>query len=180
MFSGAIAHHLCELGRIGGYKFSYINKVRMVDNYLPGFIMKSQIANEPKKHIDEQIAIIKKDIDSSRKYIMPFSSFSKYATLFMIKRAENHNAKTSRKGIAKNVFVENTCIQCGVCTKVCPVNNIALDKSNGKIKFANKCFSCYACLHNCPQNSIHIKSERERSRFRNQHVSLKEIIDSNE
>ncbi len=62
IFSGGIGSHLTDIADKFGYEFAYINKVLMVDNWLPGFDMKKQIEGEPKKNIEEQIVKIKSDI----------------------------------------------------------------------------------------------------------------------
>ena len=56
-----------------GKRADYINTLKMVDNFLPGFDMKEQIAIDPEKRVDEHIAQIKADIDSRRKWIQPVS-----------------------------------------------------------------------------------------------------------
>ena len=56
-----------------GKSADYINTLKMVDNFLPGFDMKEQIAIDPEKRVDEHIAEIKADIDSRRKWIQPVS-----------------------------------------------------------------------------------------------------------
>ena len=76
----------------------------------------------------------------------------------------------------KNFFVEDNCNGCKTCEKVCPVDNIKVDK---KPTFTNNCQRCLACTHNCPQNAIRLKNEKSRARFINPNVTLKEIIESN-
>lgn len=82
-----------------------------------------------------------------------------------------------RKDAAQDYIVNDNCIKCGVCAKVCPANNIAV---TDKVAFFDHCEVCYACLHNCPQNAIHMKMEKSVVRFRNEHVSLQDIIQANE
>ncbi len=81
------------------------------------------------------------------------------------------------KNAAKKYIVNDSCIQCGICAKVCPANNIVVD---GKVSFLDKCEVCYACIHNCPKNAIHLKNEKSKVRFRNEHVNLNEIIEAND
>ena len=37
VYSGAVGHHLKDITEEAGYSFSYINKIAMVDSYLPTF-----------------------------------------------------------------------------------------------------------------------------------------------
>lgn len=82
-----------------------------------------------------------------------------------------------RKDTALDYIVNDNCIRCGICAKVCPAGNITV---TDKVTFSDHCEVCYACLHYCPQNAIHMKVERSEVRFRNEHVSLQDIIRANE
>lgn len=52
----------------------------------------------------------------------------------------------------KNLVVDENCIKCEKCIKLCPLNNISL--VNDKIKISNNCMFCLSCLNNCPKNAI--------------------------
>ena len=81
-----------------------------------------------------------------------------------------------RKDAAQGYIVNDACILCGTCAKVCPANNITV---TDKVSFSNCCEVCYSCLHNCPKNAIHLKNEKSAVRFRNEHVTLGDIIAAN-
>lgn len=81
--------------------------------------------------------------------------------------------------IKDNFYVNEDCIKCSTCIKVCPRANVSYDKSKN-IKFSKHCESCLSCVNNCPKTAIKVKGDKNpSSRFRNEHVSLKEIIESN-
>ncbi|OON96793.1 MAG: hypothetical protein ATN36_04795 [Epulopiscium sp. Nele67-Bin005] len=184
IFDGATSGHLNNIGKEAGHNFAYINTIKMVDNWLPGFDMEKQIASAPKKHIEEHIAEIKSDIEGSKEFIKKGHVGRKMATGYMVRSASKPNHKdslhgnTSGLGIKNFVTVEDTCVKCGVCSRVCPVKNIKVDKEQG-VSFGDFCISCFACTHNCPTNAIRLKGERTKARFRNSHIELKEIIKSN-
>lgn len=53
---------------------------------------------------------------------------------------------------AKDFRAEDSCVGCGKCEKLCPLNNIKLvDK---KPIWGNQCTHCMACIGNCPVNAI--------------------------
>lgn len=52
---------------------------------------------------------------------------------------------------------EATCIDCGVCKKLCPRNAIELSKFTHKIN--DNCISCGICFKNCPVSAISKKEE---------------------
>lgn len=82
-----------------------------------------------------------------------------------------------RKDTALGYMVNDKCVRCGVCAKVCPANNITVTETG--VKFSDRCEVCYACLHNCPQNAIHLTKEANTVRFRNEHITLADIIKAN-
>lgn len=59
------------------------------------------------------------------------------------------------------------CINCGLCVKLCPMNNI--ENFDGKVFFKNQCTMCYRCFSNCPQKAITLlgKSVIEQCKFEN-------------
>ena len=54
---------------------------------------------------------------------------------------------------ADNPFtVNDDCISCGLCTRVCPCKNLTME--NGKPKFNHHCANCMACVTSCPKRAI--------------------------
>ena len=53
---------------------------------------------------------------------------------------------------AKKFHVTDSCINCGLCQKVCPLNNIQVEKE--KPIWNDNCTHCMACICKCPQEAI--------------------------
>lgn len=53
---------------------------------------------------------------------------------------------------AKDFYVEDSCVGCGKCEKLCPLNNIKL--TDKKPVWSDTCTHCMACIGNCPVNAI--------------------------
>ncbi|MEA5032409.1 MAG: EFR1 family ferrodoxin [Sphaerochaeta sp.] len=53
----------------------------------------------------------------------------------------------------KSIVVDGTCTGCGICAKLCPVDNIKL--VDRKPEFQHACEMCFACDEWCPTGSIH-------------------------
>lgn len=185
IFAAGATNHLLDIGTRAGHNFAYINTIKMVDNWIPGFKMDNQIKNEHKKEINKHLELIIRDIETSKKMIRKTSGFNKIFTRFQVKSSTKPNPKGGVLGVAtglgiKNfIRVEDSCIGCGTCAKVCPMNNITVDKEIKTITLGENCLSCFACTHNCPTNSIRLTKERSRERYRNSHISLAEIIKAN-
>ena len=68
---------------------------------------------------------------------------------------------------AKDFFVTDSCINCGKCAKLCPMNNISIrDK---KPLWGSSCTHCMACVGNCPADAIEygtVTSERGKYNFK--------------
>ena len=127
------------------------------------------------KRADRKLIKITKIINSKKKigiekrpYIKkhhPYSHFSK------------DELEKQLKDEAKHFWVNEKCISCGQCKKVCPVNNIEI--INKTPKWDNKCEQCLACINWCPVNAIEFKNRTcNLMRYHNPNVTIKEMIDS--
>ena len=88
--------------------------------------------------------------------ILPFKGLMKKMTMdHLIKITNSKSDKKIEELIPlsdKSFVVNNKCINCGTCAKVCPVNNIKME--NKKPKWQNKCEGCLACYNFCPVKAI--------------------------
>jgi ferredoxin len=56
---------------------------------------------------------------------------------------------------------EEACIQCGLCARLCPVDDIVCTSTGDEKKLPPRwkhdgsCTNCLACYHHCPQHAIH-------------------------
>lgn len=53
---------------------------------------------------------------------------------------------------AKKFRATQKCISCGLCEKLCPLNNISL--SSGRPVWGKDCTHCMACISYCPEEAI--------------------------
>lgn len=70
--------------------------------------------------------------------------------------------------------VDENCIACGLCAKVCPANNIVLRR--GRVEWCENCQQCMACVQWCPNNAIkHPLLKAGRKRYTNPKINIGEI-----
>ena len=79
--------------------------------------------------------------------------------------------------IDENYAVNDDCTRCGICTRVCPVKNIAWE--SGPV-FKHHCEHCLACIHCCPQRAINYKNmTQNRKRYVHPEIACGELIQRN-
>lgn len=166
-----LAKELCE---DCGIHPAYINVLLMVDNWLPGFDMNEQVKTD--KKVEEQLERIKNDLENRRRWISEVTETDRAAhAQFMA-----NQAKLPADLWQHLVHVGDNCTGCGICTKVCPSGSLHIE--NGKAAHVSgNCQACLACVHSCPSGAmgLSIPEKNPHARYRNEHIGLKEIIESN-
>jgi ferredoxin len=77
----------------------------------------------------------------------------------------------------KDFWLDKECNSCGICTKVCPRNNIELT-DNGP-QWNHNCDQCYACVQWCPKEAIQTnKKTPEYDRYHHPEIKVKDIIET--
>lgn len=171
MGKGATMEVAQKLALESGYRFDYVNTVLMLDNCQPQFDIAKEKEKLPGKKVDESIAKIIEDIKMQKKVNAKSSFVDKAGTWFC-----ETLLTIEKDDYAKNYSVDDNCILCSTCSKVCPMANVVV---TDKVEFLDHCACCQACIHACPKHAIHFKGERNTERWRNPDVSLGEIINSN-
>jgi len=90
------------------------------------------------------------------------------------------NRRYLYKGIAEwdEKFKVGRCTGCGLCAKVCPVNNIKME--DRRPLWLHHCERCLACIQWCPCEAIEYGQKTiGRRRYHNPNVSAEDIIKGN-
>jgi ferredoxin/flavodoxin len=71
--------------------------------------------------------------------------------------------------------VDEKCDGCGICLKICPVNNIVMvDKAPS---WQHHCERCLACLHWCPKEAIQFEKDSiGRKRYHHPNVEISDML----
>ncbi|MHA2379125.1 MAG: EFR1 family ferrodoxin [Candidatus Thorarchaeota archaeon] len=71
-------------------------------------------------------------------------------------------------------WVDEKCTECGVCERVCPVQNITV--IDGQPQWLHRCEQCLACINWCPERAIQFgNNTQSRGRYTNPRVSIDEM-----
>lgn len=166
-----LAQALCESC---GISVQYIQVVRMVDNWLPGFDMEEQ--QQLDKGVEEQIRRVRADVEAQRKWIAPVTDLDRAAHRQFLDRMRQLPPDAWQHLLR----VTDQCVGCGICEKVCPSGSIHLEHGQA-VPVPGNCQTCLACIHACPQKAIAltVPEKNPHARYRNEHVSLQDLIRAN-
>ena len=143
--AGEYAKHLCERK---GFDYKGTAEVVMPENYIAMFE-----APQP----EQSTRIIEKAnerVDKIAKYLKKNRPFPQKSVNAMGKILSGPiNPFFYRFCVKADPFVvDDKCIGCGKCEKLCPLNNIKLE--NSKPVWSKNCTHCMACICSCPVEAI--------------------------
>lgn len=171
-----------DISRKAGTAFDYIGTLIMVDNWLPNFDMNEQMKMD--KHIPENLSRIANDLVSHRHWHEPVTEEERQQHQEFLERSGINPAVGFVMKSEKYFTITDACIDCGICTYVCPRGNYSLTSTG--VKTQGDCEFCFACIQNCPQRAIQFIKHNDgtfpdgteknpNARYRNEHVSLMDL-----
>lgn len=187
-FKGGALNQIAEILSKKNIKLNYGGAVGTVGTYIKMYDIDLEKINERLDKANLKADKLLADIKAQKhKIVVPkIDIFSKMMYEKYLKECENN---------ASNFVVDNSCIGCGLCSKLCPTQNIKAaagaqvfspcEAENETAEravtffrpgFSNKCQQCFACVHWCPKQAIqYTESTRGRKRYHNPKVSVEEI-----
>lgn len=168
-FYGNTGYQLKKLLENKKCKLSFFENIKMPGNYLLEYNPPStSIAIEKFKNADEKINTISDKlknnfIENTKKH---FSLISNMFSNYMYKH---------QKIWGYNFHLNDNCISCKACEKLCKFNNIVF--KDNKPCWNNKCEHCMACINRCPKNAIEYgKKTFKKRRYKNPKIKISDLF----
>jgi ferredoxin len=152
-----------------GIELDYISHIFMPENYIifsivPGDDLIKKMLKDSIKKVEK----ISSDILNNKKLKAKKSIFYN-----LVKNISQEETKKWPL-MAKEFIVNEHCIKCKKCIRVCPVDNITIH--DDKIIFDEKCELCLACMHSCPKMAINYgKKTIKKKRYINPNINIEEM-----
>jgi Pyruvate/2-oxoacid:ferredoxin oxidoreductase delta subunit len=74
----------------------------------------------------------------------------------------------------RSFLADEKCNGCCICTRVCPVNNVAM--IDGRPSWMGHCEQCYACFHWCPQKAVQYGRSAKQHRYHHPDAALSDFL----
>ncbi|MEX1377651.1 MAG: EFR1 family ferrodoxin [Eubacteriales bacterium] len=155
----------------GGNKLSAAYNIYMPDNSIAFPTPLDEHDGMIEKMIEETKQIALNAINGVQNVPIGNMSASFFGNVLM------KNACKGILGFDKMKLDAQKCTNCGICQKVCPVNNI--ESGEQKPEWGNECQMCFACIHYCPQKAVTYKRQKPEKdyQYRNKYININEIMD---
>jgi len=149
-----------------GCKLNYGRGIRMPANY----VIKYNPADS-----DKSVS----KIDKTDKRLSKFAAEIKMKTQSVKKLPMTFNTLYKNIESLDDAFiVTENCTSCGLCEKICPVNNIRL--VNDTPEWLHRCEHCVACISWCPAQAIEYGNRTQsRRRYCNSQIQVAELMRQN-
>ncbi len=164
---GIAAEEMKEVLQLKGLSLNAAYAVCMPDTYIPMFPLASK---------EKQQAVLAKAEDTLSAVISKIQN--RASAIEMPPAAPKPMAKLIRKiNIPKqkktdHFWVKDSCIGCGQCEQVCPMNIIQI-RDGKPVWTKDGCACCLGCIHRCPVQAIQYGKRTERTgRYTNPNVKL--------
>ncbi len=142
-------------------------------------LVDNSVKNERKK-IEEKVKEFAQIINErkiSRK--LSYRNYLIEYTIFPIIRILNHLTKYYK--LEKAFYTDESCISCGKCISICPVQKIKFKNNQPYWDENVNCVFCLACFHRCPTESIQIRQTKSKQlkRIYPEDIKIEELIKQN-
>lgn len=164
--------HLNETLQKKNAHLSYGELVRMPGNYVVRY------GPETSEETEEMIKQAQQTINAAAQAIESHTTKPITNNHKLFSKAANRIIYINVAGFDKKFHATSDCVGCGLCSEICPVQNIKLQDHHPV--WQHNCERCMACIQWCPTEAIQYgKKTADRARYHNPTITVKEIIAGN-
>ncbi len=159
-FSANSEYILNNIFKENNLKLKNIYKIMMPVSFSTVVVPSEKMQNAILKKLPKKIDNIINSINIKEERIIKKNIFS-----FLDKVWEKNKKELSL--MAKDFSVNENCIKCQKCVKICPMNNIKM--VDNEVKFYINCCACLACYNQCPTKAIQYKNKKVKQ-YKNKNI----------
>ncbi|MBN2898442.1 MAG: EFR1 family ferrodoxin [Clostridia bacterium] len=152
--SGDGANYLRDVLEKKNYILKNSLEVKMSNNfYVPIFIKAFPVGDADKKEKRHEKA--RNRVETWVRQILDGEKALKkiYAHQKWLGNTQRKHIGDYIKKVNEALYADDSCTKCGLCVRLCPMENIVLED---KVMFKDQCASCMRCYHACPVSAIQI------------------------
>ncbi len=165
-YDGNSLNHIMRLLKKKDVTLNYSRALDMYSNYIISYDMKDTVAEETRRS-DVALGPIIQDIKNR--------TTNKAAGCEPLQEVAYRSLIAFAHDMDRYYTVSGACSGCGICEKVCPVDNICLDDA-GHPSFQHRCEQCVACIQFCPTRAINYKDRTQnRKRYTHPAINYKDL-----
>lgn len=146
-------------------------KIDMFSNYVIAYDMRDTVEEEKKQAEKDIVPIINSIKSRGKDKLKKTEPLQEIAYKILIKLPPNMD---------RHYNISDKCTGCGICSKVCPVNNIEVSEDERPV-FKHKCEQCVACIQYCPVRALNYKNKTQnRKRYTHPDIKVNELAELKE
>ncbi len=150
VFSGAGARELCAFLPGGTNNVVYAEHIRMPNNICNFALFAVKNGAENEKRLNKARIKLTRAADEYARGIVRRRGFNPLSIL--LGKSQSAFWPAYEEKAARDVKIDADCTRCGVCVRLCPMQNLSMGES--RVEQANRCAVCYRCVNACPQRAI--------------------------
>ena len=169
-YDGNSLNHIKKLLKRKKIILHYAKALDMFSNYVISYDMRDTIVEETKQSEIDFEPILHDIINRKTNKVARLEPLQEIAYRSLIGFVPEMD---------KFYSVTDDCNKCGICEKVCPVDNIEINEV-GHPNFKHHCEQCVACIQFCPKKAINYKDRTQnRKRYTNPAIKYKDLAELN-
>ncbi len=149
-------------------------------NFIPVFTVptKEEI-KELEENLQNKLDIIKDIISNRKSYHENTGGAIKGLAKTFLRMSTFIFQKSAYFGLQKSFYVDENCIGCGTCERVCLSNKIKILDKKPVWDKSIACVYCFACISYCPTTAIQARRKRTKHKGRYHHplINAKDIAE---